>query len=402
MNLQMTKLGEICEFINGDRGKNYPSGNDIVKEGVPFINAGHIQNNKINLEEMNYITEEKYNLLGSGKIKKGDIVYCLRGSLGKYGIISLEKGAIASSLVILRPNKCIVEPRFLMHYLGSTYIQKQIYKANNGSSQPNLSAQSVKNFDIYLPCLNIQIKIANILDQAQELIDKRKAQIEALDELIQSVFYEMFGDPVQNPFSFDQYKIKDLVIDDKYAIKAGPFGSALKKEYYVESGYKVYGQEQVIQGDLAYGDYYIDEDRYRMLEYCKIQWCDLLFSLVVTFGKMLVVPDNFQEGIINPRLMKISFDQSKILPQFFKSMFQNEAMIKYMNRNTHGATMGILNTTIIKELNVIVPSLEMQLDYLNRRMFIEKQKELLNESLVELENNFYSLMQRAFNGEPLC
>lgn len=83
-------------------------------------------------------------------------------------------------------------------------------------------------------------------------------------------------------------------------------------------------------------------------------------------------------------------------------MFQNEAMIKYMNRNTHGATMGILNTTIIKELNVIVPSLEMQLDYLNRRMFIEKQKELLNESLVELENNFNSLMQRAFNGEPLC
>ena len=59
----MTKLGEICEFINGDRGKNYPSGNDIVKEGVPFINAGHIQNNKINLEEMNYITEEKYNNL---------------------------------------------------------------------------------------------------------------------------------------------------------------------------------------------------------------------------------------------------------------------------------------------------------------------------------------------------
>ena len=71
------------------------------------------------------------------------------------------------------------------------------------------------------------------------MIDKRKAQIEALDELVQSVFYDMFGDPVQNPFSFDQYKIKDLVIDDKYAIKAGPFGSALKKEYYVESGYKV-------------------------------------------------------------------------------------------------------------------------------------------------------------------
>ena len=304
---------------------------------------------------------------------------------------------------ILRPKE-FVYPKYGLYLMKMLYIQRKVLKFQNKTTGIiNLKLNDYLNqTSINLPSFETQERIANILDQAQELIDKRKAQIEALDELIQSVFYEMFGDPVQNPFSFDQYKIKDLVIDDKYAIKAGPFGSALKKEYYVESGYKVYGQEQVIQGDLAYGDYYIDEDRYRMLENCKIQSGDLLISLVGTFGKMLVVPDNFQEGIINPRLMKISFDQSKILPQFFKSMFQNEAMIKYMNRNTHGATMGILNTTIIKELNVIVPSLEMQLDYLNRRMFIEKQKELLNESLVELENNFNSLMQRAFNGEPLC
>ena len=301
---------------------------------------------------------------------------------------------------ILRPKE-FVYPKYGLYLMKMLYIQRKVLKFQNKTTGIiNLKLNDYLNqTSINLPSFETQERIANILDLAQELIDKRKAQIEALDELIQSVFYEMFGDPVQNPFSFDQYKIKDLVIDDKYAIKAGPFGSALKKEYYVESGYKVYGQEQVIQGDLAYGDYYIDEDRYRMLENCKIQSGDLLISLVGTFGKMLVVPDNFQEGIINPRLMKISFDQSKILPQFFKSMFQNEAMIKYMNRNTHGATMGILNTTIIKELNVIVPSLEMQLDYLNRRMFIEKQKELLNESLVELENNFNSLMQRAFKGE---
>lgn len=98
------KLGELGLFINGDRGKNYPSKNTLVESGIPFINAGHIQNGIINLSEMNYITEEKFNLLGSGKVKPNDILYCLRGSLGKTAIVkNITTGAIASSLVIIRP-----------------------------------------------------------------------------------------------------------------------------------------------------------------------------------------------------------------------------------------------------------------------------------------------------------
>lgn len=387
--MDLIRLGDIATYINGYAFKP----RDWREKGIPII---RIQNLNDSNKEYNYFDGEidsKY------LVNEGDILISWSASIGVYEWRG-QQGVLNQHIFKVDFNKIKIDKKYFK-YIVSIALNRAL-QYMHGSTMKHITKQYFDNILIPVPLFNQQVKIANILDQAQELIDKRKAQIEALDELVQSVFYDMFGDPVQNPFSFDQYKIKDLVIDDKYAIKAGPFGSALKKEYYVESGYKVYGQEQVIQGDLAYGDYYIDEDRYRMLENCKIQSGDLLISLVGTFGKMLVVPDNFQEGIINPRLMKISFDQSKILPQFFKSMFQNEAMIKYMNRNTHGATMGILNTTIIKELNVIVPSLEMQLDYLNRRMFIEKQKELLNESLVELENNFNSLMQRAFNGEPLC
>ncbi len=396
-------LKEIC--LDMHQGINTVADKvEYLDEGKPIIQSKNITSNYLDLEDVRYLSETDYNKYKDKyNPKKGDILFCNIGTIGSSLVINEEVDfLIAWNLFKIKLNKSICNERYVKYYLDYLKVLKYYDRLLTGGTVKFINKTKLGETLIPLPNLNQQIKIAKTLDQAQELIDKRKAQIEALDELIQSVFYEMFGDPVQNPFSFDQYKIKDLVIDDKYAIKAGPFGSALKKEYYVESGYKVYGQEQVIQGDLAYGDYYIDEDRYRMLENCKIQSGDLLISLVGTFGKMLVVPDNFQEGIINPRLMKISFDQSKILPQFFKSMFQNEAMIKYMNRNTHGATMGILNTTIIKELNVIVPSLEMQLDYLNRRMFIEKQKELLNESLVELENNFNSLMQRAFNGESLC
>ena len=401
-------LPELVFFQEGPGVRNH----QYTSTGIKLLNVANLQGGMLYLDNTErYISEdEAYGKYKHFLVDEGDLIIASSGIKVEYfdqkmGFAKKEHLPLCMNTSTIRfktLDSNILNIRYFMYFLKSIFFKKQLARLITGSAQLNFGPSHLKQIKVLLPSIDYQNKIVNILDQAQELIDKRKAQIEALDELIQSVFYEMFGDPVQNPFSFDQYKIKDLVIDDKYAIKAGPFGSALKKEYYVESGYKVYGQEQVIQGDLAYGDYYIDEDRYRMLENCKIQSGDLLISLVGTFGKMLVVPDNFQEGIINPRLMKISFDQSKILPQFFKSMFQNEAMIKYMNRNTHGATMGILNTTIIKELNVIVPSLEMQLDYLNRRMFIEKQKELLNESLVELENNFNSLMQRAFNGEPLC
>lgn len=368
MNLQMTKLGEICEFINGDRGKNYPSGNDIVKEGVPFINAGHIQNNKINLEEMNYITEEKYNLLGSGKIKKGDIVYCLRGSLGKYGIISLEKGAIASSLVILRPNKCIVEPRFLMHYLGSTYIQKQIYKANNGSSQPNLSAQSVKNFDIYLPCLNIQIKIANILDQAQELIDKRKAQIEALDELIQSVFYDMFGDPILNTKQLKTKRVDEIVILQR--------GYDLPSKDRDNSGHiEVWGANGVLSKHSAY----------------KVECGGIVTGRSGSIGNVYYTKEPFWP--LNTTLFsKETYDNNIIYLCYLLRNFK-------IDRFVNGTGVPTLNRNLVHTEKIIAAPIELQNKFAEIVESIEKQKELLNESLVELENNFNSLVQRAFKGE---
>ena len=152
------KLVNLCQFINGDRGKNYPSANDRTVSGVPFINAGHLDNNTVCFEKMEYISEQKYELLSSGKVQKDDIIYCLRGSLGKKGIVTFDKGAIASSLLILRANSKI-RPLFLLYSLEQEYILSQMKASNNGSSQPNLSAQSVKQYDVILPTISRQIEI---------------------------------------------------------------------------------------------------------------------------------------------------------------------------------------------------------------------------------------------------
>lgn len=190
------ELKDVCSFINGDRGKNYPSADKISKDkiGVPFINAGLLLNNLVDWKNMNYISKETFDKLGSGKIQKDDILYCLRGSLGKHAIIDFEdNGAIASSLVILRCNKEKINPYFLLIQLDMDEIILQQNQANNGSSQPNLSASSVKQYKIKLPDMEIQKEFV----EKVKLIDKQKFEIEKslteTEQLMQSLMNEYFG-----------------------------------------------------------------------------------------------------------------------------------------------------------------------------------------------------------------
>ena len=171
----IAKLGDFCELINGDRSKkNYPTGEDRVAEGVPFINAGHLDGRKVCFGDMEYITEAKYEQITKGKVHKDDILYCLRGSLGKHGLVDFDEGLIASSLVIIRCDQKRILPEFLLSALESDTIERQLLEANNGTSQPNLSAENVKKYDIPLPSFDEQRMFVEIFKQS----DKSKFEIE--------------------------------------------------------------------------------------------------------------------------------------------------------------------------------------------------------------------------------
>ena len=189
---EIKKLGEVATFINGDRGKNYPSQNDFVKEGIPFINAGHLVDGCVDFSSMNYISEEKYEKLGSGKIWNGDLLFCLRGSLGKKAIVeNLDKAAIASSLVIIR---CIdIFNRYLYYYLDSPIVEDLIFQSNNGSSQPNLSAASVKAYDIKLPTIEQQKQFVSFVEQTDKSKLEVQKSLEKLELLKKALMQKYFG-----------------------------------------------------------------------------------------------------------------------------------------------------------------------------------------------------------------
>ena len=176
-NWYWVRLKASINLYNGDRGINYPSKKDYQSSGVPFINAGAIVDGELNEAEFNYISEEKYNALRAGKIQQGDILYCLRGSLGKTAIVHQKfKGAISSSLCILRANESLLK-EYLYYLLCSNVIGHQQILAENGSAQPNLSAASVMDYMIPLSPLAEQHRIVDRIESLFAKLDESKQKV---------------------------------------------------------------------------------------------------------------------------------------------------------------------------------------------------------------------------------
>jgi type I restriction enzyme S subunit len=195
---------------------------------------------------------------------------------------------------------------------------------------------------------------------------------------------------------------EQLASFDKNAIKAGPFGSKLKKDFYTSSGYKIYGQEQVIRGDAFYGDYYIDGKLYQELISCAVKPGDLLISLVGTTGKVLILPKGIEPGIINPRLLKLTLNP-KIVDTHYTKIYLESPLVKgYMQLVSHGGTMDILNLTILKDLPVPLPPLAEQKRIIaeveSRLRAVEETEAAVAANLARAEELRRSILQRAFEG----
>jgi type I restriction enzyme S subunit len=303
-----------------------------------------------------------------------------------------------TSTIRFKPKEGQSDLNFLRHWLNGLEFRTQITKLVTGSAQQNFGPTHLKALSISIPPLEEQRRIAAILDQAETLQTKRRQALAHLDTLTQSLFLDMFGDPVANSMGWPSYPLADSV-EGKYGIKAGPFGSSLKKEDYVASGFRVYGQEQVIAGRFDIGDYYIDERKFHQLKSCAIQEGDLLVSLVGSFGKVLIVPANVEPGIINPRLLKITLDPMKLTPVFVTQLLGSSQVQRKLASLSHGGTMGILNASLLKELGVITPPLALQQTFATRIQAIETLKATHHAALAQLDALFASLQQRAFAGK---
>lgn len=187
------KLGYFIEVYNGDRSSNYPSGNDLQEDGIPFLTSSNLEEDIIDVSTCKYISEEKYNSLAGFKMRIDDIVYCLRGSVGKCAINKTEHcGTIASSLMGIRCKS--IDPDWLLFLLKSSVFSAQNNLFMNGTCAANLSAESICKYLIPVCPIEEQRAIADYLiqncKQIDELIKKNSAEIQKLKEYRQSLIYE--------------------------------------------------------------------------------------------------------------------------------------------------------------------------------------------------------------------
>ena len=300
-----------------------------------------------------------YNEIGSSEapsrarrgIRKGDVLLStVRPNLKAFTLLKEvpERALASTGFAVLRARRGIAEPGFILALIRSDESVLQMAAMMGKGAYPSINRSDVASIKVPLPPLEVQRELAGEIESYQRVLDGAQAVIDNWRPRI-AVDPEW---PVAG--------IADLVADVPHSFKAGPFGSSLKKDCYVPAGYKVYGQEQVIRGDATFGDYYIDQEKYRQLESCKIRAGDVLVSLVGTYGKTMIVPHEHEPGIINPRLVKITLDWQKMVPEFLAYLFTQDQTVSQMNSVSHGGTMNILSMQTLKRLRVPVPPVETQ------------------------------------------
>lgn len=385
----MRKLPEICEIKTGKRDANHanPSGKYRF-----------------------YTCASQYSMCDTFSFSGESVIVPGNGDIGLVFYYNGDFEAYQRTYVL---NNIKIYPKYLYYHL--VYRWRYINSDKQyGSTVRYVRMSNFTSYEVPVPTLDEQKRIVarieelfSELDNSVETLQKTKQQLAVyrqavLKEAFEGKLTEHWRVKKQKVNEWKTVSITSLIQKDKYALKAGPFGSALKKESYVPTGYKVYGQEQVIAGNEEIGDYYISDEKYAELITCKVAPQDVLISLVGTVGKVLVLSDKCKPGIINPRLIKVSLDCEKIIPMFFKYYFESGYLRSLYKEKAHGATMDVLNMGMIKELPFAWCPVEEQkivIEEIESRLSLcENVEKTINTALQQAEAMRQSILKQAFEG----
>jgi len=390
-------LGSISEQI--DYGHTASAIETPV--GPKLLRITDIQNGHVNWNKVPYCeaTEQEVNQC---RLRPGDIVFARTGATtGKSFLIAdCPKNAIfASYLIRVRPGPS-VDPRFLAHFFDTPDYWSQIKKHARGAGQPGVNATNLKSISTPLPPLPVQKRIADILDKADAIRRKRHEAETEFSHLPSSAFLEFFGDPLANPFAWSMETLGTVVESEGRSLKRGPFGGTLKKEIFVDEGYKVYEQKHAISGDFSLGSYFIDEEKFLEMEPFAIKPGDLIVSCSGTMGRVAIVPENARPGIINQALLRITPNKNKVSSQYLKLLLETESVQRRLYGISRGS--GLKNFPPMEEVRALpvpVPPAGRLAQF--QRYLDRVNLAYINFAIASQDGDclFNSLVQRSFRGE---
>lgn len=368
----------VKELFKITKGKKVEEIDYKNENSIRYIQIDDLRNNN-NIKHCENIN--KYVIA-----KKEDIIIAWDGA--NAGTIGFGiEGAIGSTLAILRKENKEMDTEFCGLFLRSksAYLREKC----TGATIPHIQRRALEDIKIPKISLNKQIEIKNIINKAQELIDKRKEQIQDLDELVKSQFIEMFGNYFKNKEHF--YSLMETCNFIDYR------GKTPEKS---ESGITLITAKNVKSHIFSFEPReYIPEENYEEIMTRGIPMVnDILFTTEAPLGNVCRIPKIEGKFCVGQRLITMQ-PKENIVSEYLEYALLSEKFQREMWKVSSGSTVKGIRSKELVKLKVPVPPIELQNKFADFVKYTDKLKFEMEKSLKELEDNFNALMQKAFNGE---
>ena len=335
-----------------------------------------------------YLSNQAVEESGISQIPANTVVMSFKLSIGKTAITS--EPMYSNEAIMSFRDKMVTD--ILPDYIYYLFFNRDWSEGTNKAVMgKTLNKATLSKIKVNIPDMKSQQKVVEVLDKVNNIIDARKSELKELNKLIKARFVELFGDPELNPMGWERVTLNDVCS----SIVRGPFGSALKKEFFVEpdeTTYKVYEQKHAIQKSASIGTYYITEEKYQELKRFECLPGDILMSCSGTMGELYQLPDGCEKGVINQALCKFTLNE-RILPICFLVYMKQTIG----NLETKGSGIqNIAAVSYVKQMSINLPPMNVQKEFEDFVHQVDKSKVAVQKALNETQLLFDSLMQEYF------
>lgn len=366
------------------------------RDDSSYWNGDNVWVSIADLNDKKYISESKEGITdkavkesGIKIVPKNTVIMSFKLSIGKTAITTTPLFTNEAIMAFIEKEKDTLIPEYIYYYLKG-------YKwagANKAVLGMTLNKKTISEQTFSYPPLPEQEKIVAELDCLSGIIEKKRQQLKELDALAQSIFYEMFGDPVTNEKGWKVKEIQDI-------FKVTSSKRILQSEWK-ENGipfYKVADVVALIKGEKINPSVFIDETNYD--ELCKANLVptegDILITSRGTLGQCYIVNKSdrfyFQDGMIT----WLSPKKNIATPIFTKGVFSNDSFFESLSSIANNSTIAYISIKQLSKKRFILPPLPLQQTFASKIEAIEKQKALIKQSIVETETLFNARMQEYF------
>ncbi len=390
--MELVQLKDIGKILSGStpsrKNKEYFKGNInwFTPKDLSKIEGKYLY------EAPEKITEGGYNSCSTNLLPANSLLFTSRAPIGH---IAINKNTCCTNqgFKSIIPDESKINIDFL-YYAISRYTP-EIKNLGRGATFAELSKSDFEKVQIPLPPLKTQQRIAEILDNAAALRDKTAQLLTEYDLLAQSIFLDMFGDPVSNPKGWETEKLKDIC----------GVGSSRRVfvDELVESGIPFYRGKEI--GALSSGksinpDLFITQEHYNNLAQATgvPQIGDLLMPSICPDGRIYRVSNDTPFYFKDGRVLWIKVDQLKV-NSYYLIFFLRELFRTNYSNIASGTTFAELKIVALKKIKTLLAPIELQNQFAEKIGLIEQQKALAKQELKEAEDLFNCLLQKAFKGE---